>query len=166
MTKPRTTSWCGLVTVITSNTNNIENKYNPHTRFLFLEHVKHIVFYRRLMRESQPRRSSYFWVSRTRRAPPSTPPPPPLSYLPPLRHPWYSTQMCPVLWAVSSKSQIMKLLVSLKKIWHLLNFNKSFFVIGKTEEVQTFSFETGDDEKYELIEGSHTFQSEVQSIRT
>ena len=60
----------------------------------------------------------------------------------------------------------MKLLVSLKKIWHLLNFNKSFFVIGKTEEVQTFSFETGDDEKYELIEGSHTFQSEVQSIRT
>ena len=32
--------------------------------------------------------------------------------------------------------------------------------------MQTFSFETGDDEKYELIEGSHTFQSEVQSIRT
>jgi len=33
-------------------------------------------------------------------------------------------------------------------------------IIGKTEEVQTFSFETGDDEKYELIEGGHTFHSE------
>lgn len=31
---------------------------------------------------------------------------------------------------------------------------------GKTEEVQTFSFETGDDEKYELIEGGAAFQSE------
>ena len=34
-------------------------------------------------------------------------------------------------------------------------------ILGKTEEVQTFSFETGDDEKYELIEGGHTFHSEV-----
>ena len=33
-------------------------------------------------------------------------------------------------------------------------------IIGKTEEVQTFSFETGDDEKYELIEGGHAFHSE------
>jgi len=33
-------------------------------------------------------------------------------------------------------------------------------IIGKTEEVQTFSFETGDDEKYELIEGGAAFQSE------
>jgi hypothetical protein len=36
-------------------------------------------------------------------------------------------------------------------------------IIGKTEEVQTFSFETGDDEKYELIEGGAAFQSEVTS---
>ena len=35
-------------------------------------------------------------------------------------------------------------------------------IIGKTEEVQTFSFETGDDEKYELIEGGHTFHSEEE----
>merc|ERR1719369_2434521 len=33
-------------------------------------------------------------------------------------------------------------------------------IIGKTEEVQTFSFETGDDDKYELIDGGTTFQSE------
>jgi len=33
-------------------------------------------------------------------------------------------------------------------------------IIGKTEEVQTFSFETGDDEKYELIEGGAAFHSE------
>merc|ERR1719234_1536526 len=35
-------------------------------------------------------------------------------------------------------------------------------IIGKTEEVQTFSFETGDDEKYELIEGGHAFHSEKE----
>lgn len=31
--------------------------------------------------------------------------------------------------------------------------------------MQTFSFETGDDEKYELIEGGHTFHSEVIQLR-
>ena len=61
---------------------------------------------------------------------------------------------------MSLKSQITKSSVS--KLYHEKEeFQPYNSIPGKTEEVQTFSFETGDDEKYELIEGGHTFHSEV-----